>query len=103
MTKTNRFLLPTLTILGLNSDFMSSKKVRKQLDLLMKKNKNDKIPFRGTQTRFDKGFYNFIVSRETSFVVNDRALIEYMASNSGDMFLKITKDGEKFLRNHLFQ
>jgi len=92
-------LKETLTILALSdSEWMSSKEVRTKLDLIKKKTRNDRLPFRETQTRFDKKFYNFISRRDSTFKLNGKTLIK--STQSGNVTLmRITEHGLKFILN----
>ena len=90
-------LKSVLTILAIKGSYVPSSEVKTSLELIVKKTKKDKLPFRGTQTRFDKRFYNFVARREQTFMRNDKALISSMQDSSNQVFLSITPAGKKYL------
>ena len=67
---------------------------------IMKMTKKDKLPFRGTQTKFDKAFYNFINKRDFHLFDKQKKLVEFTPTSSGTFIMSITVAGTKYLQNN---
>lgn len=101
-TKSSDMIIPVLAILALpRYNFMGTDEMLPTLKTIMKQHSADLEEFRGTQTKFDKAFYNLIQAREQKFSHNGEPLVNFTRATNRTYIMSITPAGRKYLKNNL--
>ena len=99
-TSQKNFLIPVLTILSLpRYSAMKTNEMLPDLKAIMHMYPQDKLPFRRTQTKFDKTFHNIITNRDRHFIQDGKELVEFSATSNG-FLMTITSEGRRYLKNN---
>ena len=98
-TQPKDFILNVLRVLALKGR-LTTVEILPNLKNIMKMYRDDKLPFRGTQTKFDKAFYNFINKRDFHLIQKNKSLVEFSPTAAGTYIMSITADGKKYLKNN---
>jgi len=98
-TQPKDFTLNVLRVLALDGRLTTVEMIP-SLKKIMKMYRKDKLPFRGTQTKFDKAFHNFINTRDYHLIQNNKSLVEFSPTAAGTYIMSITAYGKEFLKNN---